>query len=73
MAMARELPFDGDGRIVLPAQLAEAAGITDRAAFVGRGTRFQIWSPESFEQHQLAATERLRARLARRPNGEGAP
>lgn len=73
MAMARELPFDGDGRIVLPAQLAEAAGITDRAAFVGRGTRFQIWSPESFEQHQQAATERLRSRLARRPDGEGNP
>ncbi len=70
MAMARELPFDGDGRIVLPGQLAEAAGITDRAAFVGRGMRFQIWSPESFEQHQQAAADRLRARLAQRGNGE---
>lgn len=70
MAMARELPFDGDGRIVLPAALAEEAGITDRAAFVGRGARFQIWAPEKFETHQQAAMERLRARLARR-GGDG--
>lgn len=70
MAMARELPFDGDGRIVLPAQLAESAGITDRAAFVGRGTRFQIWAPEAFEEHQQAALARLRARLRRRGDGE---
>ena len=69
MAMARELPFDGDGRIVLPAPLAETAGITDRAAFVGRGTRFQIWAPDAFERHQQAAVDRLRARLGRRGDG----
>ena len=73
MALARELPFDGDGRVVLPAQLAEAAGITDRAAFVGRGTRFQIWAPDAFDRHQLAAVERLRARLARRGEGDATP
>jgi MraZ protein len=66
MAMAHELPFDGEGRIVLPAPLAE------RAAFVGRGARFQIWSPEAFEAHQASAVERLRARLSRRGQGDGA-
>lgn len=69
MAMAHELPFDGEGRIVLPAALAESAGIDDRATFVGRGARFQIWSPESFERHQRAAVESLRSRLATRGNG----
>jgi MraZ protein len=69
MALAHELPFDGEGRIVLPASLAEAARITDRAAFVGRGPRFQIWAPELFEEHQRDAVAALRARLAR---GEGA-
>ena len=63
MAMAYELPFDGEGRIVLPGNLAEAAGITDRAAFAGRGARFQIWSPEAFETHQQQALSRLRERL----------
>lgn len=64
MALAHEMPFDGDGRIVLPGALAEAAGITDRATFVGRGSRFQIWAPEKFEIHQQSAVAALRARLA---------
>ena len=63
MALAHELPFDGEGRIVLPATLAEAARITDRATFVGRGSRFQIWAPEVFEEHQRNAVAALRARL----------
>jgi MraZ protein len=70
MPMTHELPFDGEGRIVLPGALAEAAGITERAAFVGRGARFQIWSPEQFDAHQATAVARLRARLAGR-RGDG--
>jgi len=66
MAMAHELPFDGEGRIVLPGNLTEEARITDRATFVGRGARFQIWSPELFEDHQRDAVAALRARLATR-------
>lgn len=69
MALAHELPFDGEGRIILPGVLAEAAGITERAAFVGRGSRFQIWAPEAFEEHQKSAVAALRARLARRGDG----
>ena len=67
MAMAHELPFDGEGRILLPPTLAKTVGITDRAAFVGRGTRFQIWAPDMFEEHQRKAVTSLRARL--RENG----
>ncbi len=63
-AISSELPFDGEGRIILPAKLAEHAGITDRATFVGRGTRFQIWAPEIYEKHQTAEVEALRARLS---------
>lgn len=70
MALAHELPFDGEGRIVLPDSLAAAARITDRATFVGRGSRFQIWSPGAFEEHQRDALAALRARLG---NGRGAP
>ena len=63
MAMARELPFDGEGRIILPAGLCEHAGIDDRAVFVGRGARFQIWAPESYERRQVEEVEKLRHRL----------
>lgn len=64
MAISSELPFDGEGRIILPARLTEHAGITDRATFVGRGTRFQIWAPDVYEKHQAAEVEALRARLS---------
>src|SRR6185437_31401 len=40
-ADAQQLPFDGEGRIVLPEALATHAGITDSAAFVGLGRTFQ--------------------------------
>lgn len=64
MAISSEIPFDGEGRIILPARLVEHAGITDRATFVGRGTRFQIWAPEAYEKHQAAEVEALRNRLS---------
>lgn len=63
MSLANEMPFDGEGRIILPARLTEHAGITDRATFVGRGTRFQIWSPEEHAKQQAAEVAALRARL----------
>ncbi len=63
-ADAHQLPLDGDGRIILPAVLAEHAGITNTAAFVGRGATFQIWSPEAFENHQAEARERAGRRNA---------
>ncbi|MAI49784.1 MAG: division/cell wall cluster transcriptional repressor MraZ [Rhodospirillaceae bacterium] len=64
MAISSELPFDGEGRIILPARLIKHAGITDRATFVGRGTRFQVWAPGVYEKHQAAEVEALRAKLS---------
>lgn len=55
-----QLPLDGDGRIVLPQSLLDHAGITDCAAFVGRGATFQIWMPESFSIFQEQARARVR-------------
>ncbi len=69
MAMVHELPFDGEGRVVIPPALAEHADIADRAAFVGRGNRFQIWAPEKFQEHQDRAIDALRRRVE---NGGGA-
>jgi MraZ protein len=59
-ADAQQLPFDSDGRIVLPESLAAHAGIRDRAAFVGRGPSFQIWEPEAFQRFQAEARDRVR-------------
>ena len=70
MAIASELPFDGEGRIILPARLADHAGITEKATFVGRGTRFQIWSAEKYEKYQTAELAALRKRLTANETGE---
>ena len=47
-ADAQQLPFDGDGRVVLPQSILEHAVIEGQVAFVGRGSTFQIWSPTVF-------------------------
>ena len=57
---AQQLPFDGEGRIMLPQELAEHASIADYAAFVGQGRTFQIWEPERFKTHQAELRERAR-------------
>ena len=72
-ADAHQLPFDGEGRIVLTPVLAEHADIADMAAFVGRGATFQIWKPEAFRAHQEQARARASsqgATLRLRPRKE---
>ncbi|HLF59488.1 MAG TPA: division/cell wall cluster transcriptional repressor MraZ [Alphaproteobacteria bacterium] len=74
-ADAHQLPFDSDGRIVLPEQLAQHAEIAERAAFVGRGPMFQIWNPEAylhFQDEARARAKRAGATLRLRPPGPGA-
>ena len=66
-----QLPFDGDGRIILPQHLCEHAGITDQAAFIGRGATFQIWEPERLRLFQAAARERARDARARLALSDG--
>jgi MraZ protein len=63
MALAFELPFDGQGRVILPPALLEAAGLNGHVTFVGRGSKFQIWSPSTFEQHQRDAVTKLKQKL----------
>ncbi len=60
-ADARQLPFDGDGRIILPAEMADYAGITERAAFVGKGSIFQIWEPEALKHYKAEARARAKS------------
>lgn len=56
---AEELPFDGDGRVMLPRALIEHAGIDETAIFVGIGRSFRIWSPENYDAYQQDARGRL--------------
>ncbi|WCL55442.1 division/cell wall cluster transcriptional repressor MraZ [Gimibacter soli] len=52
LAGAVQLAFDPEGRVMLPGEFKEHAGITDTATFVGIGRKFQIWGPEAFEAYQ---------------------
>ena len=71
LGMVKELPFDGEGRIVLPKLLIDFAGITDEVAFVGRGHRFQIWAPAEFATVHEKDRQQLRASLRDGASPEG--
>ncbi|MEK9751644.1 MAG: division/cell wall cluster transcriptional repressor MraZ [Rhodospirillaceae bacterium] len=61
---AHPLSFDPEGRVTLPKELADHAGIADQIAFVGRGARFQLWEPKAYQANRSMAFERARARGA---------
>ena len=50
-----QLHIDGDGRVMIPAPLLEAAGIKDAALFVGKGETFEIWNPDDYAKHSAKA------------------
>ncbi|WP_321397718.1 division/cell wall cluster transcriptional repressor MraZ [Emcibacter sp.] len=60
LSSSSRLSFDSEGRIILPLELLEFAGITDRVTFVGRGNTFQIWAPEAFQAELVKARELAR-------------
>ena len=47
-AAAEECQFDRQGRITIPIELRQNAGITKDVAVVGVGTRFEIWQLEGW-------------------------
>lgn len=62
-----QLAFDPEGRVSLPSELCQHAGLTNQALFVGRGSRFRIWAPEAYELHAQGQLDRARARGATLP------
>ena len=45
---AEDVPYDDNGRIILPAILKEMGGIGSLAFFVGASDYFELWAPEVF-------------------------
>ncbi len=60
LGSATRASYDANGRIVLPADLRDLAGIDDSAFFIGIGDRFEIWNPQT-----LLDSPGLDPRLAR--------
>ena len=55
LSRSEEIPFDGEGRIILPESLISMAEIGNKAVFVGIGRVFQIWSPDRRDAWQADA------------------
>jgi Uncharacterized protein conserved in bacteria len=51
-ASSRQLAFDSGGRVSLPKDLHEYAGLNGKVTFVGLGRRFEIWSPQALEERK---------------------
>lgn len=58
---------DKEGRIIVHDTLLRHAGIarSGSVAFVGMGTRFQLWHPDNVPGHKAAAHATNRARMTR--------
>jgi MraZ protein len=73
---AHQLAFDPEGRITLPSELIEHAHLDGEVVFVGRGGRFQMWNPATYQEHREALLSKLKARgatLQLAPTAEGVP
>ncbi|MEM6781045.1 MAG: division/cell wall cluster transcriptional repressor MraZ [Pseudomonadota bacterium] len=56
-----QLPFDGDGRIVLPEPLIAFADIDGQAAFVGMGAKFQLWNSKTLDKRREEARANVKS------------
>ena len=65
-----QLAFDGEGRVVLPVELMEFAGVVERAAFVGLGNKFQIWDADILSRRREDARRNVRERGLTLPKGD---
>ncbi len=61
----RSLPFDTEGRVVIPEPLRLYANLSERVLFQGRGEFFFIMPAENAEERLAATRERARAALQR--------
>jgi MraZ protein len=58
---------DREGRVIVPEQLLAHAGLgrAGTVAFVGMGTRFQLWHPDNVAGRKAEAQAAYRERIAR--------
>ena len=71
---AEQLPFDKEGRIILPKKLIQHAAIAKEVLFVGLGPTFQMWNPEAYNKKKkdtikIANQKNLNPRLKPIPKG----
>ncbi|MBC6445088.1 MAG: hypothetical protein GDA50_06630 [Alphaproteobacteria bacterium GM202ARS2] len=70
LASSQRLNFDVNGRIMVPPEFREHAGIGEEVLFVGVGLTFQMWDPERYrlwQSSRLQAGKEQGIRLQMRP------
>lgn len=58
ISVTEMLRFDGEGRLVLPEHMIDAAALPEAIAFLGKSDRFEIWEAEAGRAH-IAERQRL--------------
>jgi MraZ protein len=56
-SMARDLPVDASGRILLPKEYRQLAGIDSEVVLVGVDQRIEIWSPAAWDEEMARNSE----------------
>jgi MraZ protein len=56
VAEAHALSIDGEGRVVLPRDLVDHAGLAGEIAYTGRVSHFQIWDRARLKETRAART-----------------
>jgi MraZ protein len=49
---ATELEMDANGRILLPRELREFAGLTRQAMLIGQGNKFELWDEQRWNERR---------------------
>ena len=62
--MTHRLHIDDAGRVTLPENLVDHAGLTTTAVFTGEGYSFLLWSPKAHRDQLEEDTANLRTELA---------
>ena len=67
---SHRLVVDQEGRVLLPRELIEFAGVNEQASFVGLNTRFQVWNADRLAAHRKNNANRLKGKtLPAAPRG----
>lgn len=62
MAEAMLITIDSEGRASIPADLLGHAGIKGEIAFIGLGSKFQMWEPKAWNKRRGDANKAIRTK-----------
>jgi len=69
MMWAQEVTLDRQSRIMIPQELMEFAGVTEKVIIIGALEKIEIWSPESFRSYHERNADQTYESVAARVMG----